>query len=264
MVSKVKVMFNKANEELKHQKELEYIDKITNLKNRKYLIDKLPQYLKVDAPYIGGINILIALNGVIEANEKIGHTNVDKLFIDISHIFKAHASNYKNSIVARVNGTEFAIFIPNCTKEEAIKLSEGIYTFVNESIQQYTLDTNITYISLGIYLYSYQDSIEKFLSNSDNALTQAKFNHNHISFVESKTALEVMGKDAWRNIIDKAIHTNNFHFISWNVINTQTRKVTHKVLSMTLIVDKQTSYSYTNLWHQLINYNLVIIYMIIY
>lgn len=42
MVRKVKAMFDKGNEELKAQKELEYIDKDTQLKNRKILNRQTP------------------------------------------------------------------------------------------------------------------------------------------------------------------------------------------------------------------------------
>jgi len=65
MVSKVKAMFDKGNRELKAHKELEYIDQDTQLRNRKYLIDKLPSYLKVDASSEVGVNIIIELSGMI-------------------------------------------------------------------------------------------------------------------------------------------------------------------------------------------------------
>ena len=64
MVSKVKVMFDIGNKELQQQKELEYIDPATKLKNRKYLMDKFPQYLKIDATSKDGINMMLALSGI--------------------------------------------------------------------------------------------------------------------------------------------------------------------------------------------------------
>ena len=148
MVSKVKTMFDKGNEELKRQKELDYIDKDTKLKNRKYLIQKLPEYLKIDASSKSGINMMIAFSGVIEANAEIGHKNVDKLFIDISDIFKAYASNYKNSIVARMNGTEFTLLLPSCSHDDGIELANGIQKSVQELIIECGLDTQ-----KNIYLY---------------------------------------------------------------------------------------------------------------
>lgn len=194
MVSKVKAMFDKGNEELKRQKELEYIDKSTKLRNRKYLIDKLPEYLKVDATSKGGINIMIALSGVIEANEKIGHRDVDQLFTNVANIFAAHAKNFDNSIVARMNGTEFSILLPDCSEANGMDLARGIYESTKEIITLSDLDTSVTFISLGLYGYNYKENIGQLLSHSDNALAQAKFNDDNIHIEKLKMLLRLWVK----------------------------------------------------------------------
>ena len=244
MVSKVKAMFDKGNEELKRQKELEYIDKTTKLRNRKYLIDKLPEYLKIDATSKGGINMMIALSGVIEANEKIGHQQVDRFFLAMASIFDAHASNYDNSIVARMNGTEFSILLPDCSDKEGINLAKGIYSSCEKIAKGFELDSSETFISLGLYEYNYKENIGQLLSHSDNALAQAKFNDNNIHLEKAESAVEVMGKEAWRKIINEAIEKNNFNFVSWTAVDAKTKKIAHNVLSLTLKVDKDITYYY--------------------
>lgn len=244
MVSKVQSMFDKGNEELKRHKELEYIDKDTKLNNRKYLIDKLPEYLKVDATSKGGINIMIALSGVIEANEKIGHRDVDKLFAGIADIFKAHAQNYENNIVSRMNGTEFSILLPDCSDEDGLAMAQNIYDAVTNLITDATLDAEQTFISLGLYEYNYTQNIGQLLSLSDNALTQAKFNDSNIHLDKAESATEVMGKDAWRNIITQALKSNSFNFVSWTAVDAKRKKVAHNALSLTLQADDGTKYFY--------------------
>ncbi|EDZ63478.1 membrane protein containing Signal transduction histidine kinase/GGDEF domain [Sulfurimonas gotlandica GD1] len=244
MVSKVKAMFDKGNEELKRQKELEYIDKATKLRNRKYLIDKLPEYLKIDATSKGGINMMIALSGIIEANEKIGHQQVDKFFLAIANIFDAHASNYDNSIVARMNGTEFSILLPDCSDKEGINLAKGIYSSCKKIAKGFNLDSSETFISLGLYSYNYKENIGQLLSHSDNALAQAKFSEDNIYLAKAEDTVEVMGKEAWRKIINDAIEKNSFNFVSWTAVDAKMRKIAHNVLSLTLKVDKDTTYYY--------------------
>jgi len=242
MVQKVKVMFDKGNEELKRQKELEYIDPSTKLKNRKYLIDKLPEYLKIDASSKGGINMMIAFTGVTQANEKIGHREVDALFNDMAEIFKAHASNYFNSIVARMNGTEFSILLPDCSVEDGLELAKGIHNSVNDSIKNAQLDTKITYISIGLYQYNYTQNIGQLLSLSDNALAKAKFVDTKIHLDRAEDATEVMGKDAWREIIYKAIANNGFDFLSYKAVDAQTKQDVHNALSISMNVENKTYY----------------------
>lgn len=242
MVTKVKTMFDKGNAELKRQKELEYIDQSTKLRNRKYLIDKLPEYLKIDANSKGGINIMIAVSGVIEANEKIGFKNVDKLFLNMADIFKENAKDYKDSIVTRMNGTEFSIFLPDCTDEDGLKIAQNIHDIVNKNILEAGLDTDVTHISIGLYEYQYTQSIAQLLSLSDNALTQAKFNDSHIHLDKAESATEVMGKDAWRAIINEALETNSFRFVSWTAVDTKAKKIAHKALSLNLKSGDKTYY----------------------
>lgn len=243
MVIKVKAMLEKANEELKYQKQLEYIDKVTGLKNRKYFINKLPEYLKQDAEVQGGANILIALNGITKANQILGRRGVDKLFKDIAQLLKEHTKAYKNAIVVRMNGTEFAIFIPESQEDTALNLAKTINAQTSKLIEESGLDTDIVCLSIGIYVYNHQQTIAELLSYSDNALAQAKFN-NKIHVEKSESVVEVMGKESWKNIITTAIKKNNIHFIPCKVIDTRTNKIVYRVLTLTLYVDEKTTYSY--------------------
>jgi len=243
MVTKVKVMLEKANEELKYQKQLEYIDKVTGLKNRKYFVNKLPEYLKEDAEVQGGANILIALNGITKANQILGRKGVDKLFKELAQLLNEHAQAHKNSIVVRMNGTEFAIFMPDSTEDSALNLAKSINEKASELIQLSGLDIKTVCLHIGIYVYNHRQTIQELLSYSDNALAQAKFN-NEIHVEKSETVVEIMGKESWKNIITTAVQTNNIRCAPCNVVNTKTNAIIYKVLTITLHVDDKTTYSY--------------------
>ena len=244
MVSKVKAMFDKGNRELKRQKELEYKDPVTKLRNRKYLTDKLPEYLKIDAVSKGGINMMISLSGAIEANEALGRKRADELFNDIAEIFTSETENHENVIIARMNGTEFSIFIPDCQSMHGLMMAETILVNSQFMIKKYELDNSETFLSIGIYEYNHKQSIGEVLSHSDNALAQAKFKEWNIHLSKADDIVEVMGKNAWREILLNAIKHNSFSFISWPVIDVKHKKLIHNVLSLTIKVDKDTTYSY--------------------
>ncbi|MEA1956719.1 MAG: LapD/MoxY N-terminal periplasmic domain-containing protein [Campylobacterota bacterium] len=244
MVKKMKNIFDKANEELKHQKELEYIDNITKLKNRKYFIDKLPEYLKIEATSKGGQNIMIALSGVIEANEKIGHKEVNKLFVKIADIFHSSVIKNNNAIIARMNGTEFCILLPDCSDKECLEITKNIFNLVEKSIKEIRLNSAETFISLGICGYSHEENIAQLLSHSDDALAKAKFSNTNIYQEHSNNTTEVMGKEEWREIINKAITLNSFDFISFKAVDMKLKKVIHNRLSLILKVDEKNIYKY--------------------
>ncbi|MEA3370600.1 MAG: LapD/MoxY N-terminal periplasmic domain-containing protein [Campylobacterota bacterium] len=244
MVSKVKAMFDKGNRELKRQKELEYIDPATKLRNRKYIIDKLPEYLKIDAVSKNGINMLISLSGAIEANEILGRTKTDELFNDIAEIFTSETEGYESAIIARMNGTEFSILIPDCQSLHALVVAEAILGNSRLMIKNYELNAEETFLSIGLYEYNYKESIGELLSHSDNALAQAKFKDYHIHLSKAEDTVEVMGKNAWREILLNAMKNSSFSFTPWPVVDAKNRKLIHNVLSLTIEVDKSTSYSY--------------------
>ena len=242
MVHKVKAMFDKGNRELQRQKELEYIDPTTKLRNRKYLIDKLPEFLKVDAVSKGGINMMISLSGVVEANELIGHRKVDDLFNDIADIFRKETAEFKDAIIARMNGTEFAVLIPDCENTHGLMIAETILASSQAIVEKYELNSAETFLSIGLYKYRYTQSIGEVLSHSDNALAQAKFKEWSIHLAKAQDTVEVMGKDAWRTILLDVIKRNNFKFVSWSVADAQTKKIVHNVLSLNIKVDEETTY----------------------
>ena len=244
MVSKVKAMFEKGNDELKRQKELEYVDPTTRLRNRKYLIDKLPEYLKIDARSKGGVSMMVSLSGVIEANEAIGHQAVDKLFNDIANIFRHETAYYEEAIISRMNGTEFSIFIPDCSAKNAITIAASILKKSEQNIKEQKLDPTQTFLSIGLYEYSYQESVGKVLSQSDSALAQAKFNETNVYLAEVSNVTEVMGKDAWRTIINDAIKNDKLKFVSWSAVDAKMKKVAHWALSLALKASEDKTYYY--------------------
>ena len=244
MVSKVKSMFDKANEELKRQKEKEYIDPTTKLKNRKYLIDKLPQYLKIDANYKTGVSIMIAFSGMIEANEKIGHKKVDTLYKNLADMFLDESKSFKEAIVSRMNGTEFALFLPNATDEKSLILANTILERSKKMIREEELQEDKTFLSIGLYEYNHKESISSLLAQSDTALAQAKLQKENIYLINADEITEVMGKEAWRDVIVDAIKNNKFEFISWLVVDSKAKQIAHHVLSIRLVANKETTYSY--------------------
>lgn len=244
MVVKVKAMFDKGNRELSFFKEQEYIDRETSLRNKKYFIDKLLEYLKVDASYAGGVNVLLFINGVVEANDKIGRVNVNKMFIEFVDIFKQYTQSIDESIVIRMGGVEFSLFLPNSKIDDIIGIVHSIQNKSYNIIQNYKLDTNKVYLAFGLYEYSSKNSVTQFLSACDDTLSQAKFFENRIFAQKAKESFEIMGRDEWRQTIQKSIDENKFEFIFWNVLDTKNKTELHKIISVKLNYNDKKSFSY--------------------
>jgi len=240
MVKKVKFMFDNANRQLAEQKKQDYTDSVTKLKSREYLIDKLPHYLKPDAEKSGGINIIISFSGIIEANKKLGRREVDKLYMDISNIFRDATKEFDDTIIARMNGTEFDIFIPHCSIDNVLDKIQWIQIRSIETIKGYGLDKNDTYLSFGIYEYQHTQTIGELFSMADNTLQKAKSYPSHIYYQEFDNSQEIKGKDKWRELLNKSIEEASFSFITNDVIDTKTNEQLDSVLNIVMNTqDKQ-------------------------
>jgi diguanylate cyclase (GGDEF)-like protein len=244
MVLKAKAMFDKGNKALKKQKELEYTDKVTKLKNRQYFMHKLPEYLKVDSSSKGGINIIIEISGLIEANDDIGHENVNKLLCDIAGVLRDYSSQHLHAIVTRMNPTEFFILIPDLSYEDGVILVDGIDSFIQDIVQEYDLESSEVYVSLGLSEYSYKDKIGVLLARADSALTHSKYLRNNKYLQKVENTSEIMSKDEWNSVIVNAIEKNSFSLTTGDIIDAKNKKDIYKSISFTLKTDDDTTYSY--------------------
>ena len=244
MVKKVEDIFNHANETLRRQSELLYKDEATGLYNKKYLLNKLPEYLKIDAPSPAGICMMIALNGGTEANQTLGRELVDKLYVDITMMLRRQAQDFENSLVVRMNGTEFFILLPECSETTGIAIASHM-DHGSKVLLSKDLDENITYLSFGVYEYHHTQTVEQLVNASDYALSQAKLleHKNHVYLHKTASNEEIMSKDEWRKSIYFALEHNAIHFDTYKVLNIQSGELVHNVLSIALISNSQ-KYSY--------------------
>ena len=244
MVKKVEDIFNHANELLRAQSELLYKDKDTGLHNKKYLLNKLPEYLKVDAQTPDGICMMIALSGGSEANQTLGRELVDKLYIDITTMLKRQAKNFENSLIVRMNGTEFFLLLPTCTEENGLALAHYMDQASTVLLSK-DLDEKVTHLSFGVYRYHHTQSIKQLISASDYALSQAKLltNKAHVYLHTTASDEEIMGKEEWRKLIKSALDNDAVHFDTYKVLNMQSGELVHNILSITLVSNNQ-KYSY--------------------
>ena len=238
MVLKIKEMFEKANNELKKLKEQEYIDKTTGLKNRKFFINKLSQYLNEDSIKKGGLGVVVAFEGAQLANKKIGYKNVDNIFIDISKSLLKISKKFKNTIVARLNPTEFIMTIHKQELDDiALDNLKKELENLKKILKDYKLDIDESYFVFGIFEFENFTDTSKFLSMVDDTITNAKIDAKHFYFRKLEDKKELYPKDSLRELILKALKEDLFVLKTYDVVDTDIKKVIHKTLTINMEVD---------------------------
>lgn len=235
MVLKVEEIFKKGNEAVQRNKELLYNDPITKLFNRRYLMLKLPDLIKSENKTGGGTIMFIALSGAEAINQALGRKKADDMFLELASSFNNVCKKYDDKVIARVNGTEFTLMIPDCEADIASDIARRINRSFDKLLKDHELESDNIFINIGIYRYKPTVSIGDLLTRADNALSQAKAKEaENTHLFEEKDDERAMGKEQWRKIIEESIDHNYFSLRFWPTLNVKTKTIEHKVMTFTI------------------------------
>ena len=258
MVGKVEDIFEKGNAAAKRNRELLYNDPTTKLFNRRYLMLKLPDLIKLENKINGGTTIFVALTGAETINQVLGRRSADDMFLSIANIFDNVCKNFEESVIARVNGTEFTIMLPGCDAEESNKIVTQINRDFNELIASNSIEANDVFINMGLYRYKPNVVVGDLLARTDNALSSAKASESENSCLyEEKDDEKALGKEQWREIIEDSITNNHFSLKFWPTLNAKTGTKDHDVMTFTIDAGEGKRYFYGDFIAPAINLGLV-------
>jgi len=258
MVSKVEEIFKKGNEAVQRNKELLYNDPTTKLFNRRYLMLKLSDLIKAENKINGGVIMFIALSGAEILNQTLGRQKADSLFLELAGIFNDVNAKYEDKVIARVNGTEFTLMLPNCDANNGTEIAMKINRAFTLLLTSNELDHTKVFINIGIYKYSTTVSIGELLTRADNALSEAKAKDDeNIHLYKAKDDENALGKEQWRAIIEDSIENNYFSLKFWSTMNYKKKSINHNVMTFTIDGGKDKKYFYGDFIAPAINLGLV-------
>jgi diguanylate cyclase (GGDEF)-like protein len=141
-------------------------DNLTGLFARHFLDEQVGFHQKKD--FCGSL-IVVDIDHFKSVNDTYGHQVGDQILMQVSRIIKTSIRD--SDIAARWGGEELAIYLPQVTTEQAVRIAERI----RSRVQQET-DPSVT-VSCGISEWNWQDekiSVETLFYRSDMALYKAK------------------------------------------------------------------------------------------
>lgn len=240
MIEKIQNMFNHANEILKRNKELLYIDELTKLYNRNYLVLKTSEYLEENSMNNKGYIISIIITKIDLLNKKIGYDNVDKLFLKAANIMADETSFQDANIIARTNAAEFIIVLPRVNEVDVKSIARHLSMDLN-SLFEDVLDEEIE-LFLGLCHYKDEKNHSELLAKIDYTLNQSKvFQGNDYYYLNNSEIHEP--KQSFREIINLAKEKEEFNILYRDIVNLNTKQSEYKTISFE-IKNKDKVYSY--------------------
>lgn len=158
----------------KRMNDLAITDGLTGLYVQRYFKERLDIELRRALSGKRKFSVLmIDLDHFKECNDKYGHTAGDTLLIRVAQALKNSVS--PGHIVSRYGGEEFAVFLFESDKTEAVKIAEGIRANVAGSV--FTLRRHELRVTISIGVSSFPDDgylAEVLLRKADENLYKAK------------------------------------------------------------------------------------------
>lgn len=146
-----------------------YIDDLTKLNNRRYLIEFLSKEVKKHINNESPLSICIFdVDNFKSINDTYGHLEGDKALTDIGEIMKRNIRD--SDVVGRFGGEEFMAIFTNTDQEKAVIVCDRIRKAVEE--HRFVDNIKVT-ISGGLY-ENRGDNIEELIHCADENLYKAK------------------------------------------------------------------------------------------
>ncbi|MGA9672690.1 MAG: EAL domain-containing protein, partial [Terracidiphilus sp.] len=158
-------------------------DPLTHLPNRLYFIDRLESAIETAHQQDTRFAVLfVDLDQFKMVNDSLGHMAGDELLIDVAGRLRtcirsgSRSGAPTQSVVARIGGDEFAVFLGNILRDSDASVVAGrILEKLNEPFE-FEGRSMFVSASIGIALSSTGDTAEELLRNADTAMYRAKTN----------------------------------------------------------------------------------------
>lgn len=207
MTRKVKEMFEEQVTIAEGLKKQAYHDSLTGLGNRRFFESQATARLDRRDSTTKGILLIVQLQKLSELNQQKGFQAGDELLMKVAVILREATEQYSNTILCRLSGGNFVIFIPDTSSWDAENIAETSCQKLSQlAVEQLTMTDNVGHV--GGAVYESTTTLSRLLSEADLALVSAQQsgpNTWKIQTVTAETEKRPMGQQQWKEILETAM-----------------------------------------------------------
>lgn len=209
---------------------LAFYDSLTNLPNRRLLLDRLDHALTASARNGGqGALLFIDLDNFKLLNDTHGHDMGDLLLQQVAT--RLLSCIRKNDTVARLGGDEFVVMLENLSKIEleAAKWTKAIANKILSTLNKpYFLGDKSHYStpSIGVTLFGHRQSMEELLKHADIAMYDAKASgRNTVRFFDQQMQFAMTARAVLEEDLHQGLQASHFKLHYQAQVNDNNRVV---------------------------------------
>jgi diguanylate cyclase (GGDEF)-like protein len=219
MVSKVQGIFDDQEQTLERYQQLLYRDKLTNLGNRRYLLDQLKQSMSEESGLHGCMTI-IKIVDFEQLRDQHGYEVSDNLIRILADLLRQEHAEQAVERISRFNEDEFAFL--SVADESAV--TAFISALFDKFQQQVERENELAEVKLlaGICDLEAGGEIGNILSGIDYCLSQASTRGPFSIERQTSTSLELpQGKMQWRSWLESVLEAKRLFLVGQLAISNQ-------------------------------------------
>ncbi len=172
MSNKLHAVFDEQIDLISHLRVQSYRDEVTGLSNRADFDARLNSFVGAESGDHSGVLMIFAIAEFARVNELAGRREGNEILKSFGDKLKQGLVPFPRAVVARRQGPEFCLFVPDVTEEESIALAEDIFQDVQ--ILDWSLkEQEPLTVNMGFTYTQHVVNGPELLSEADMALRHA-------------------------------------------------------------------------------------------
>ncbi len=210
MVTKLKDIFTREAEINARLQKMAYEDPVTHLGNRAYFEMVLDSLLSDETEAHRGSITILRLTHLQQLNETLGYPGVNALIKEWVQQLQTQLQLFPNTLMARLNGSEFALLIPDQTphtlEQYLRRLPEAFQTLQ----QAHHINPPQSTLIIGLSDYLPGEKRAQVLMRANKALQQAQHSqtHFHLTIIHAAASSEQLSATIRTALTQKRIQLN--------------------------------------------------------
>ncbi len=233
MVNKVKEIFEKEAASVQEYHKVLYTDTLTGLYNKTYFERKLNELIHSQEADSHGIILGLYLEGIQEANKKLGTEKVDQLIKDVAQRAKEFSQDHEDVICSRIDGTKIILIFPEALYDDIQGVANELLAFVLMRLEQEALADYETSIRLALLNYNAKENMNSLMTQLNKA-----FVHGERNSITSFVSEEQFTTDLNREVIENRIKEHAIAIAIQNVYDYK-ENILHAEAYVRLFDDKK-------------------------
>jgi diguanylate cyclase (GGDEF)-like protein len=221
MTHKVKEMFEEQVNIAEGLKKQAYYDALTGLGNRRFFESQVTARLDRAGSTTKGIFLMVQIRDLQGLNKEKGFQAGDELLQRVGTLLHEATKEFSNTVLARLTGGDFCIFIPDASSWDAESIAEDICKKLSQlAVEQLTLNDNVGHI--GAINYETSTTLGRLLSEADLALRSAQQtgpNKWEMRRIGEETEKMPLGQQQWKEILQEALSERRVVLFAQSVVN---------------------------------------------